>query len=181
MPMPMGLATHDQVKRQIFVAAPSPHFSWTLTCLLHGNPSNNSINPLALLWLCTNSHSHSHYLGKEHFIALHCLTDWFVTDKSTNVDSFDNFSHQPTTIPEMFVQVRAPVVSAIIDIDFLQTKQRPTGTTGTSKYAGGASILMSWCFAFAKYSRDLYMAKVISWTFSKESSQSKDSVMSKKN
>ena len=39
-------------------------------------------------------------------------------------------------------------------IDFLQTKQRPTGTTRTSKYAGGASILMSWCFAFAKYSRD---------------------------
>jgi len=110
-PMPMGLVMHDQVKRQIFVA-PSPHFSWTLTCLLHGNPSNNSINPLALLWLCTNSHSHSHshlhYLGKEHFIALHCLTDWFVTDKSTNVDSFDNFdnfSHKPTTILEMFVQV----------------------------------------------------------------------------
>jgi hypothetical protein len=80
----------------------------------------------------------------------------------------------------MFVQVLVPVVSAIIDIYFLQTKQRPTGITGTSKYAGGASILMSWCFAFAKYSRDLYMAKVISWTFSKESSQSKDSVMSKK-
>ena len=35
IPMPMGHATHDDVKRQIFVA-PSPHFSWRLIhCEIH--------------------------------------------------------------------------------------------------------------------------------------------------
>jgi hypothetical protein len=64
----------------------------------------------------------------------------------------------------MFVQVRAPVVSAIIDIDFLQTKQRPTGTTGTSKYAGGASILMSIALIFRQ---TCFLILTLRWVTSK--------------
>jgi len=148
MPMPMGLATHDQVKRQIFVA-PSPHFSWTLTCLLHRNPSKK-FNQSPCSTVTVHKFAFTFTLlrqGTFHCIALsHWLIRYRQKHKCRQFWQFWQFFAQANNYPRN--------VCSSTGIDFLQTKQRPTGTTGTSKYAGGASILMSWCFAFAKYSRD---------------------------
>ena len=85
--------------------------------------------------------------GTFHCIALsHWLIRYRQKHKCRQFWQFWQFFAQANNYPRN--------VCSSTGIDFLQTKQRPTGTTRTSKYAGGASILMSWCFAFAKYSRD---------------------------
>jgi len=102
-------ACNDHVKRKRFVA-PSPHFSWTPTCLLHRNPSKQfNQSP------CSTVHKFT--LLTQGTVA--SLID-SLTTKPQMSTALTIFSQKPTTIPEIFVQV----VSAIID--FLQTKQRPT-------------------------------------------------------